>query len=64
MADPNRADRHTTDRHPVSVPARLWQRFGRVVGERKRSEVIRDLIQRYLEGKPMPPLPDDAEGKR
>jgi hypothetical protein len=39
------------------VPAELWTRFGQAVGDGNRSGHIRDLIRRFLDGEPMPPLP-------
>jgi hypothetical protein len=39
-------------------PPELWDQLGVAVGPRKRSEIISDLIRRYLNGEPMPPVPD------
>jgi len=51
------SDRHKTPRHVVSMPDRDWDELGERVGPRARSEVIRDLVRRYLDGKPMPRRP-------
>lgn len=53
-------DRHRTARHVISVEDDLWTEFGEAVGERGRSEVIRELIRAYLRkpGASMPKRPD------
>lgn len=40
-------ENHTPLR-PVRVEDELWAAFGRLVGERKRSQVIRDFIRWYV----------------
>lgn len=61
MPKDRKADRHDKD-VPAHLfrprPADLWDRLGAVVGVKQRSAVISDLIARYLDGKPMPPLPE------
>jgi hypothetical protein len=59
MADDPRADRHITERHVVSIPKRLWKRFGAVVGDGNRSRYIRLLVEAWLDGKPLPPVPPE-----
>lgn len=57
MADETPADRHKTARHPVSIPTKLWKRFGATVGPLKRSEYIRLLVEAWLDDKPLPDKP-------
>jgi metal-responsive CopG/Arc/MetJ family transcriptional regulator len=61
MAKDRSADRHTTARHVVSVEDDLWHEFGEAVGERRRSEVVRDMIRAYL-GKPGAHMPRRSGG--
>lgn len=51
------ADRHVIPRRIVSIPDRDWSELGERVGERERSKTIRELVRRYLDGKPMPRRP-------
>lgn len=58
-------DTHTRHR-PIRVDADLWAAFGRLVGERNRSAVIRDFIRWYVGERgaklPRPPKPsEDAD---
>ena len=61
MKDEPEADRHVIPRRIVSIPDRDWDEFGERVGNGKRSEMIRELIRRYLDGKPMPRRPWQAK---
>jgi hypothetical protein len=47
MAEP-KSSRHTTPRVVVSVPGILWDRFGKAVGTRNRSETVRAFIAWYM----------------
>lgn len=40
-------DSHTRHR-PIRIDGELWAAFGKLVGERNRSEVIRDFIRWYV----------------
>lgn len=52
MPKDRRLDRHAlTARIIRPNPEELWTRLGEKVGERKRSEVISQLIAGYLSGK-------------
>jgi hypothetical protein len=51
-------DRHLNSQRTIRPdPADLWERLDRVRGEGSCSRVISDLLARYLDGRPMPPLP-------
>lgn len=67
--NPERAPKdRSLDRHDPAKKARiirpappdLWERLGALVGERRRNEVISDLIARFLDGRPMRPRPRKA----
>ncbi|MEV4181664.1 hypothetical protein AB0J28_09475 [Streptosporangium canum] len=57
-------DTHTRHR-PIRVDDDLWVAFGRLVGERNRSAVIRDFIRWYVGERgakaPKRPTPDAAQ---
>jgi hypothetical protein len=55
-------DTHTKHR-PIRVEDELWTAFGALVGERKRSQVIRDFIRWYIgeRGARLPRPPKDTE---
>jgi hypothetical protein len=62
MAD----DRHLNPQRTIRPdPADLWERLDEVRGNGSCSRVISDLIARYLDGRPMPPLPwrDEKPGQ-
>jgi hypothetical protein len=51
-------DRHAKPGRLIRpTPPDLWERLGEEVGDRRRSEVISDLVERYLDGQPMPDRP-------
>jgi hypothetical protein len=58
MAKDRALDRHATKGRLIRPdPPELWERLGVAVGDRRRTEVISDLIARYLDGREMPPRP-------
>lgn len=60
MAKDRSLDRHALPARIIRPnPPELWERLGEVVGTRRRSEVISDLIRRFLEGEPMPARPGE-----
>jgi len=63
MATDRSADRHTTPRRPVSL-GEEWAELGQVVGDRNRSEVIRQLVRAFLKkpGAKMPKRSDYEAG--
>lgn len=54
------SDRHTTPRRIVSIPDDVWEEFGQHVGERERSETIRELLKWWMRrpGVRMPKRPN------
>jgi hypothetical protein len=54
-------ENHTTAR-PVRIPAEDWEDFGVVVGERYRSQLVREFIAWYLR-RPKSPLPSRPPAK-
>lgn len=45
---PEEPDRHVTPHFTVYIDRELWREFGQVVGDRKRSDVVRDMIAAFL----------------
>jgi hypothetical protein len=41
-------DRHTTPRYAIGVPKDEWDEFGKLVGDRNRSEVVRRFIRALI----------------
>ncbi len=39
-------------------PPDLWDQLGEAIAPRSRSDLVSELIRRYLNGEPMPPLPE------
>lgn len=56
---------HTPNR-PIRVEAELWDAFGRLVGPRNRSAVIRDFIRWYIRerGATLPKRPHETTDGR
>lgn len=59
MASDRSADRHTTPRRPVSL-GEEWAELGQLVGDRNRSEVIRQLVRAFLK-KPGAKMPKRSD---
>lgn len=59
-------DRHTTPRRVISVGDGPWAKFGEIVGERNRSDVIRQFIDWYVRepGAKFPDRPAQRMGCR
>ncbi|RCG27200.1 hypothetical protein DQ384_26130 [Sphaerisporangium album] len=55
-------DTHTRHR-PIRVDTELWEAFGRLVGVRNRSAMIRDFIRWYIgiPGAELPKRPEPAK---
>ncbi|WP_436759379.1 hypothetical protein [Streptosporangium sp. V21-05] len=55
-------DNHTP-RHAIRVEEYLWAEFGRLVGARNRSSLVRDFIRWYVSepGAELPARPGDAD---
>ncbi|MFF3665392.1 hypothetical protein [Microtetraspora malaysiensis] len=55
-------DTHTPHR-PIRVEADLWEEFGRLVGPRNRSAIIRDFIRWYIRerGAKLPERPTEPQ---
>lgn len=49
-----------TKHRQVRIDDELWDEFGDVVGERRRSEVVRELIKAFL-GKPKSRMPKRSQ---
>jgi len=62
MCDVSDSTDNHTPRHAIRVEEDLWAKFGRLVGVRNRSSVVRDFIRWYVrEPGAAPPLrPGDA----
>jgi hypothetical protein len=48
MAGPDKPDRHTTPRKPLSIGDDLWVPFGERAGAKNRSAVLRQFVRWYL----------------
>jgi hypothetical protein len=58
MAQDRALDRHRTTNYPYRpAPPDLLERLDERVGAGKRSEVLSDLLARYLDGRAMPTRP-------
>lgn len=42
------SDRHATPRRPIGIPNDEWDDLGKLVGERNRSEVVRQFVRALL----------------
>jgi len=64
MAD-GEGDRHRTPRIVVSMPSDLWKTFGKLVGSRNRSELLRQFVAWYVRepGAKLPERPPRTSGE-